>query len=126
MPARVQLIAEWQSVLPGFDATAHMLSSHAVTLAPDGASALCISHVHAMHVLEGVEGGNTWDVYGTYTHRLVRAGAAAGGRSPWLITAMRLDVRSQRGNKALLVAGATRAAMLAAAAADARERTTSV
>jgi hypothetical protein len=64
------LIARWQGLLPGFDATQHMIGP--VVLTGDGGPGLrADAHVRGYHHIEGSDGGQTWAVYGHYTARLV-------------------------------------------------------
>ena len=69
-----QLMAQWQSTLPGFDATQHMISNHQITV--DGDEATAVAYVRATHKL----GNAMWVVLkdtashigGYYVDELVR------------------------------------------------------
>lgn len=81
------LIARWQGLLPGFDATQHLTGP--VLLTDDGGPGVrADTHVVAWHRIAGTEGAETWVVHGHYTARLV------GGR----IVALTLTVFFQDGN----------------------------
>lgn len=84
------LLEIWQSLLPGFAATQHLLGPIAVTL--NGERATAQAHVRAYHYLPDVSGGELWMIAGHYTFRLTRAARQ------WTITAMRLVVFYQEGN----------------------------
>jgi len=65
---RADLLAQWQALLPGFDATQHQLGP--VTIEVDGDEAVAEAKIVATHLLEG----RGWIVEGRYDCRLVRAG----------------------------------------------------
>jgi hypothetical protein len=95
------LIAGWGTVLPGFDATQHLLGP--VVVSRDGDATRADSHVRAYHHIAAAEGGHTWMVAGRYSVRLVeRAGR-------WQIVALTLTVLYQDGNLALPSVASTRA-----------------
>lgn len=54
----------------GLDATQHLSSNHVITI--DGATAACVSTLHAQHFLAGVEGGPVQRQIGYYTNYLRR------------------------------------------------------
>lgn len=87
------LIAGWQALLPGFDATQHLIGAVVVSL--DGDAARADTHVRAYHHIAGAEAGTTWMVAGHYSVRLVER----SGR--WQILALTLTVFYQEGNLAL-------------------------
>ena len=61
-----QLMTQWQSTLPGFDATQHMISNHQITV--DGDEATAVAYVRATHKL----GDAMWVAGGYYVDELVR------------------------------------------------------
>jgi SnoaL-like domain len=92
------LMARWQGLLPGFDATQHL--SGPVVLTDDDGGVRADTHVRGYHHLRGAEGGETWGVYGHYTARL------ADGK----ITELTLQVFYQEGNLGLPALATERAA----------------
>jgi hypothetical protein len=86
------LIARWQGLLPGFDATQHLTGP--VVLTDDGGPGVrADTHLVAYHQLSGADGGQTsqaqtWVLHGHYIARVV------GGR----IAALTLGVFYQEGN----------------------------
>lgn len=81
-----ELIARWQALLPGFDATQHMLGP--VVLTDDARPGVrADAHVRGYHHIGDRDGGQTWAVHGHYTARL------AEGR----ITELTLTVFYQEG-----------------------------
>jgi hypothetical protein len=93
-----ELIARWQALLPGFDATQHMLGP--VVLTDDaGPGVRADAHVRGYHYVRGADGGETWGVYGHYTARQV------GGK----ITEFTLRVFYQDGNLGLPAVATERA-----------------
>ena len=102
-----QLVAGWQSLLPGFDATHHMtgpvLTEPANGGGADGDLPLR-AQVRGLHQLAGAEGGDLWDVYGQYEVRLTKAD---GG---WRISRLVLHLIHQAGNTGLPELAVARAA----------------
>src|SRR3982074_3118418 len=93
------LIARWQGLLPGFDATQHLAGP--VVLTSDGGPGVrAEAHVRGYHHIQDPDGGQTWGVFGHYTARL------ADGK----ITELTLQVFYQEGNLELPAAAAPRAA----------------
>jgi ketosteroid isomerase-like protein len=84
------LVRQWQTMLPGFDATQHLITNLAITGSGDTATVL--SHVRATHWIET----RLWTIGGTYTHHLIRS---ADG---WKITYMKIDRRYEEGNRTVL------------------------
>lgn len=84
------IVARWQTVLPGYDYTQHQITNHLVEVNGDEATARSV--VHATHVL--TENGTTdhWIFLGDYEHHLVRT------RAGWKIDRMTANMRSQLGN----------------------------
>jgi hypothetical protein len=94
-----ELIARWQGLLPGFDATQHLTGP--VVLTDDGHEGVqADTHVRGYHHMRGAEGGETWGVYGHYAARL------ADGK----ITELTLQVFYQEGNLGLPALATERAA----------------
>jgi SnoaL-like domain len=93
------LMARWQGLLPGFDATQHL--SGPVLLTDEDAGVRADTHVRGYHHLRGADGGETWGVYGHYTARL------ADGK----ITELTLQVFYQEGNFGLPALAVERAAI---------------
>jgi hypothetical protein len=89
MPADT-LIQRWQSLLPGFDATQHMVGPIVVTNNDRAASAE--THVRGYHYIE-TESPSVWMVAGHYVMRMEQT--AAG----WRISSIRLDTYRQEGNR---------------------------
>lgn len=84
------LITGWRGVLPGFEATQHMIANHQVTLAGDGAA--CRSHFIATHRI----GADVWRLGGHYRHELARE---ADG---WKVTAMAMTWTWEEGSRDLI------------------------
>ena len=80
------VVAAWQTVLPGYDYTQHVIANHQVAL--DGDRATARSNVHATHVL----GNEHWVFLGDYEHHLVRTA------SGWKIDRMTANLRAELGN----------------------------
>lgn len=88
------LVAGWQSVLPGFEATQHLLSNHQVALNGDRARAL--AYVRAYHYLPNRTGGSTWVVGGYYDYELVRE------QTGWRVCKIKLNLQYTEGNQNLI------------------------
>jgi hypothetical protein len=95
------LMAGWRALLPGFEATQHLLGPVVVELEGDRATAR--AHVRATHRIAGAAGGETWVVGGRYTYGLVRT---TGG---WRVASTRLDLAYQEGNTGLAAIAQARA-----------------
>ncbi|MER8502428.1 nuclear transport factor 2 family protein [Mesorhizobium sp. M0904] len=93
---RDALIAQWQGLLPGFDATQHLITNIIVEGA--GNDAVARSHVRATHWI----GGRFWTVGGRYLHRLVR------GPEGWRVKAISIRRLYEEGDRAVLAAAADR------------------
>lgn len=89
MPAD-QLMATWQALLPGFDATQHLLGPIVARAA--GGETIAEAHVRGYHRIADAERGDLWMVAGHYTFGMVRRSDA------WLIGAIKLTVFYQEGN----------------------------
>ena len=84
-----EVVTAWQSVLPGYDYTQHIIGNHQVELNGDEATA--VSNVHATHVLEGEH----WIFLGDYEHHLVRTDEG------WKVDQMTANMRAELGNSDL-------------------------
>ncbi|MEM9524124.1 MAG: nuclear transport factor 2 family protein [Pseudomonadota bacterium] len=88
-----EIVGAWQSVLPGYDRTHHMIGSESVAIAGD--TATVTSNIYATHLLENDEGEDIWVFIGDYQHGLART------EDGWKITFMRANLRAQLGNENL-------------------------
>lgn len=91
-----ELLARWQALLPGFEATNHLLGPVRVT------GDRVETHVRAEHRIADAAGGPLWRVAGHYVAGLARTGDA------WRITALRLETHYQDGNLDLPAAALAR------------------
>jgi hypothetical protein len=64
------LIARWQGLLPGFDATQHLIGPVVLT-GEGGTGVRADAHVRGYHHIGDQGGGQTWAVHGHYVARLV-------------------------------------------------------
>ncbi|MCG7522476.1 nuclear transport factor 2 family protein [Ruegeria sp. Ofav3-42] len=94
-----QIVAAWQTVLPGYDRTHHLMGTESVSI--QGDTATTTSNIHATHILEN-EGENTWVFIGDYQHELAKTDQG------WKITFMRANLRAQLGNENLPALAAER------------------
>ncbi len=100
-PTRDELIESWQGIVPGFDATQHLLGP--LRIEERGRDAAAVeTHVRAYHYLEG----SVWMVAGHYRIALTRRD---GG---FRISSIRLDVFYQEGGPDLLARAQERALAL--------------
>ena len=88
-----QIVAAWQTQLPGYLHTQHLVTNPIVVI--DGDRAHATSNVHATHYLPNDQGEDYWIFIGTYEHELVRTPAG------WRITLMRASKHFDLGNKNL-------------------------
>ncbi len=93
------IVGAWQTVLPGYDRTHHLMGTESVQV--DGNKAQTTSNIYATHILEN-EGEDTWVFIGDYQHALVKTDAG------WKITFMRANLRVQLGNPDLPALAADR------------------
>jgi hypothetical protein len=107
-PTRDELIESWQGIVPGFDATQHLLGP--LRLEERGTDAAAETHVRAYHYLEE----SVWMVAGHYRIALKRKDAG------WRIAGIRLDVFYQEGGADLLARAQERALALPRVSARAR------
>jgi len=95
------LVAGWKSLLPGFDATQHLLGPFEVRAISSGIQVTC--PVRGYHRLAGAQGGDLWMVAGHYTILLARTDSA------WRITHLTLHTAYQEGNPKLVEQAIARA-----------------
>ena len=93
-----QLMTQWQSVLPGFDATQHLITNHQITI--DGNEATAVAYVRATHKL----GDEMWVVGGYYVDELVRTDEG------WKLKAIQYNALYEEGNRALVEQAAAKVA----------------
>jgi hypothetical protein len=93
-----QLMSQWQSVLPGFDATQHLISNHQITI--DGDKATVIAYVRATHKL----GDRMWVVGGYYVDKLVKTDDG------WKVTAIQYNALYEEGDRSLVEQAAAKVA----------------
>jgi hypothetical protein len=93
---RDALVAQWQGVLPGFDATQHLITNIVVEGA--GNDAIARSHVRATHWIDA----RFWTVGASYLHRLVRTPEG------WRVSAIAIHRLYEEGDRAVLAAAADR------------------
>jgi hypothetical protein len=94
-----ELIDRWQQLLPGFDATQHLIGPVAVTEV-DELTASCTTNVRGYHRV----GDATWMVAGRYDMRLERVDG-----SDWRIAALRLRHYYDDGDRGLVEVATKRA-----------------
>ncbi|MER9252561.1 nuclear transport factor 2 family protein [Mesorhizobium sp. M0598] len=93
---RDALVAQWQGLLPGFEATQHLITN--ITVEGAGNDAVARSHVRATHWI----GSRFWTVGGSYLHRLVRTPEG------WRVNAIAIHRLYEEGDRAILAAAADR------------------
>jgi hypothetical protein len=84
------IIKAWSSSLPKFNFTMHYLTNHVVSIHENHATASCYGH--AIHQLKGAEGGDFWEVYGTYDFELQKM------NDEWKIISFRYNHKYAGGN----------------------------
>jgi hypothetical protein len=97
-----ELVRRWQGLLPGFDATQHLIGTGLVE--EDEHRPVVRTHVRGYHHVAGAEGGPTWAVHGHYVVPLVRTPTG------WAIAGITLRVFYQEGNTDLPALATERAA----------------
>jgi fermentation-respiration switch protein FrsA (DUF1100 family) len=90
------LIKGWESFLPKFRITQHMVTNFDISIKGDKATATF--YAHAIHHLPHTKGGDVWGVYAKYNTELNQT--AAG----WKIAAMTMHINYTEGNKNMLAA----------------------
>jgi len=94
------LVKQWQSILPGFDLTQHLVGSHVVTIDHD--KAVCKSQFQAYHTIKDAEGGEHWVLGGHYIHQLNNI------NGKWTVTGVTMIMGWQQGNEELFKLAASR------------------
>jgi hypothetical protein len=92
MPS-ADLVGAWEKNLYAGKASFHLRGNHLVTI--DGDTAKVVSTGYAWNKVEGLEGGDLWEVWGQYEHGFERA---VGG---WKVTTFAFSPVHQRGNMAI-------------------------
>ncbi|MBD0865583.1 MAG: nuclear transport factor 2 family protein [Rhodobacteraceae bacterium] len=95
-----EIVAAWQTVLPGYDRTHHLIGTESVQI--NGDTATTTSNIYATHILANDEGEDTWVFIGDYQHELAKT------NDGWKITFMRANLRAQLGNENLPALATTR------------------
>ena len=93
-----QLISQWQSVLPGFDATQHTITNHHIII--DANKATAIAYVRATHKLNN----ELWIVSGYYIDELIKTDTG------WKIKAIQYNAMYEEGDRSLLEKAVARVA----------------
>jgi SnoaL-like domain len=88
------LLDRWRGLLPGFEATQHLIGPVIVT-ASDRDTATAETQVRGYHHVSGAEGGPVWMVAGRYRFRMERRGGS------WAIGGITLELAYQEGNLGL-------------------------
>lgn len=98
-----KLMERWQSLLPGFQATQHLLGPFLVEA--ESTSANVETHVRGYHYIADAPNGEVWMVAGHYHFHMVPQG------DRWVIAAIKLVVFYQDGNLELPALAQTRVAI---------------
>jgi fermentation-respiration switch protein FrsA (DUF1100 family) len=85
------LVKGWSVFLSKLKFTQHFITNHDIKIS--GNTAACYSYVRGIHSLPYAEGGELWDVYGTYEHELVKT------KEGWKVSKMVFNLFYQEGNK---------------------------
>ncbi|MEO1656176.1 MAG: nuclear transport factor 2 family protein [Pseudomonadota bacterium] len=93
MPA-ADLVGLWRTNLFAEKASFHLRGDHIISF-DDRRSATLHSKAYAWNRLEGMEGGELYEVWGDYTYSLVKEDGI------WLITGFAFQPQLERGNTAL-------------------------
>ena len=97
-----ELVKRWQGLLPGFDATQHLLGTGLLEEHEGGLTVR--THVRAYHRIADADGGAVWGVHGHYVVPLERESAG------WKIAGITLRLFYQEGNTGLPALAGERAA----------------
>jgi hypothetical protein len=125
-------------MVQGFKRTQHMLGSHVVEVAADGASAKCSVALQLTFILPNTEGGPIYQVWGGFDYSLLPVAAAAvspasTASSPtsaapterrWRAAQLKLNVYHTEGNSGILALAGKNVAAAAAAASSASSSAT--
>ncbi len=95
---REQLMTQWQSVLPGFDATQHMITNHQITI--NGNEAKAIAYVRATHKLDN----RMWVVGGYYVDELAKIDGV------WKLKSIQYNALYESGDRSLIEKAAAKVA----------------
>ncbi|MCA8906852.1 MAG: nuclear transport factor 2 family protein [Rhodospirillaceae bacterium] len=87
------VLAGWQTLLPGFDATHHQIGN--LDIAADGESATVACYVTATHVIAEATEGRVWTVVGSYTIPMAHTDAG------WVLAGCTFHFKYQDGNTEL-------------------------
>jgi len=93
-PAKISaddLIEAWKTNLFAEKKTFHQRGNHRFEIEDDAATVF--SKAYAFNLLESGEVAGLWEVWGNYTHKLVR------GAEGWKCSGMKLEVIHQRGDE---------------------------
>jgi len=88
-----EIVTAWQTQLPGYLHTQHLITNPIVRIEGDRASAT--SQIHATHYLPNEQGDDYWTFVGFYEHELQRTPQG------WKITLMRANKLFELGNPEL-------------------------
>ncbi len=100
--SRDELVTRWRGLLPGFDATQHLLGPAVGLDRPGGGRALVGCNVRGYHHLDG----QTWMVAGWYTLALT---AGRSDPASWRITGIGLARSYETGSRELVAQAQARA-----------------
>lgn len=87
------IVNNWRALLPGFQATHHQLGNFEVNVRRGEATVFCYGT--ADHYLPNDQGGDLWQVTGSYDFHLVGEG------EHWKIDQMKFNFKFQQGNAEL-------------------------
>lgn len=93
-PAKIpsdDLVGAWKTNLFKAKKTCHLRSNHSIKIKGD--SAEVFSKAYAFNLLETGKVKGLWEIWGNYTHKLVRT------KKGWKCSAMKLEVIHRRGNE---------------------------